>query len=69
MAIYLQKAQNAKRIYATVVHAKNNSDGNKQQGIWFIFFSYLSVDFSEIFYLFVGKMLYYMYSENEIIVF
>ncbi|KAG5316385.1 FAS synthase, partial [Acromyrmex insinuator] len=33
--IYLQKAKNAKRIYATVVYGKTNCDGYKQQGITF----------------------------------
>jgi fatty acid synthase len=33
--IFLQKAHNAKRVYATVVHAKTNCDGNKEQGITF----------------------------------
>jgi len=32
MAIYLQKKESAKRIYATVVHSKSNSDGYKDQG-------------------------------------
>jgi fatty acid synthase len=31
--VFLQKARDAKRVYATVVHAKNNSDGFKDQGI------------------------------------
>jgi fatty acid synthase len=29
VAIFLQKTSDAKRIYATLVHSKNNSDGNK----------------------------------------
>ncbi|XP_017888250.2 fatty acid synthase-like, partial [Ceratina calcarata] len=33
--ILLQKAKNAKRIYAQVVHSKSNSDGYKEQGITF----------------------------------
>ncbi|XP_024885303.1 fatty acid synthase [Temnothorax curvispinosus] len=33
--IYLQKAKNAKRIYATVVYGKTNCDGYKEQGITF----------------------------------
>ncbi|XP_070161148.1 fatty acid synthase-like [Polyergus mexicanus] len=33
--IYLQKAKKAKRIYATVVYAKTNCDGYKEQGITF----------------------------------
>ncbi|XP_032678573.1 fatty acid synthase-like isoform X2 [Odontomachus brunneus] len=33
--VYLQKAKNAKRIYATLVHAKTNCDGFKEQGITF----------------------------------
>ena len=32
VAVYLQKESMAKRIYCTVVHSKNNSDGNKTQG-------------------------------------
>ncbi|KDR18643.1 hypothetical protein L798_06624, partial [Zootermopsis nevadensis] len=31
--IFLQKAYNAKRVYATLVHAKTNCDGYKEQGI------------------------------------
>jgi fatty acid synthase len=31
----LQKAQDAKRVYAKVVHAKTNSDGYKNEGITF----------------------------------
>jgi fatty acid synthase len=31
--ILLQKARDAKRVYATVVHAKSNCDGYKEQGI------------------------------------
>ena len=34
-AILLQKHSQAKRIYATVVHAKSNTDGYKEQGITF----------------------------------
>lgn len=33
--IFLQKAKDAKRIYATVTHAKTNCDGYKEQGITF----------------------------------
>lgn len=33
--VYLQKAKKAKRIYATVVYAKTNCDGYKEQGITF----------------------------------
>jgi len=33
--IYLQKAKNAKRIYASVVYSKANCDGYKAQGITF----------------------------------
>ena len=29
VAVYLQRAPLAKRIYATVVHSKTNTDGNK----------------------------------------
>jgi len=32
VAIYLQKKESAKRIYATVVHSKNNADGYKDKG-------------------------------------
>ena len=32
VAIYIQKESEAKRIYCSVVHSKNNSDGNKSQG-------------------------------------
>lgn len=32
-AIYLQKAKDARRVYATVLHTKTNTDGNKSQGI------------------------------------
>ncbi|MFH4976009.1 hypothetical protein AB6A40_002718 [Gnathostoma spinigerum] len=34
-AILLQRASTARRIYATVVHAKSNTDGYKEQGITF----------------------------------
>lgn len=33
--VYLQKAKDARRVYATVVHAKTNCDGYKEQGITF----------------------------------
>ncbi|XP_029670079.1 fatty acid synthase-like [Formica exsecta] len=33
--VYLQKAKKAKRIYATIVYAKTNCDGYKEQGITF----------------------------------
>ncbi|KYN15123.1 PREDICTED: fatty acid synthase-like [Trachymyrmex cornetzi] len=32
-AIYLQKAKDARRVYATVIHTKTNTDGYKSQGI------------------------------------
>nr|XP_050845856.1 fatty acid synthase-like isoform X1 [Vespula vulgaris] len=32
---FLQKAKTAKRIYATIIHAKTNCDGYKQEGITF----------------------------------
>ncbi|XP_035738069.1 fatty acid synthase-like isoform X1 [Vespa mandarinia] len=32
---FLQKAKNAKRIYATIIHAKTNCDGYKKEGITF----------------------------------
>lgn len=35
VAILLQKCSEAKRIYATVVHSKSNTDGFKEQGITF----------------------------------
>lgn len=33
VVLYLQKSSNAKRVYATVVNSKTNTDGNKVQGI------------------------------------
>nr|XP_033193891.1 fatty acid synthase [Bombus vancouverensis nearcticus] len=33
--LLLQKARDARRVYATVLHAKTNTDGNKAQGITF----------------------------------
>ncbi|KAL8612603.1 hypothetical protein ACOMHN_006589 [Nucella lapillus] len=33
--VFLQKASDAKRVYATVVHTGTNADGNKEQGITF----------------------------------
>lgn len=33
--IFLQKRSDAKRIYATLIHAKTNTDGNKAEGITF----------------------------------
>ncbi|XP_028050812.1 fatty acid synthase [Monomorium pharaonis] len=33
VAIYLQKAKDARRVYATVIHTKTNTDGYKPQGI------------------------------------
>ncbi|XP_059470308.1 fatty acid synthase [Neocloeon triangulifer] len=35
VVIYLQKASVSKRVYATVVNARTNTDGNKEQGITF----------------------------------
>uniref|UniRef100_A0A1B6DTB3 Fatty acid synthase n=1 Tax=Clastoptera arizonana TaxID=38151 RepID=A0A1B6DTB3_9HEMI len=35
VVIYLQKASDAKRVYATILNAKTNTDGNKEQGITF----------------------------------
>lgn len=35
VVVYLQKSSQAKRVYATVIHAKTNTDGNKVQGITF----------------------------------
>ncbi|XP_041363356.1 fatty acid synthase-like [Gigantopelta aegis] len=35
VAIYIQKTSVAKRVYSTIVHSKNNSDGAKEQGITF----------------------------------
>lgn len=33
--IFMQKAKDAKRVYATMVHGKTNCDGFKEQGITF----------------------------------
>ncbi|KOC60060.1 Fatty acid synthase [Habropoda laboriosa] len=33
--MYLQKAKDARRVYATIIHSKTNTDGNKVQGITF----------------------------------
>jgi len=33
VAVYLQKKESSKRIYASLVHSKTNSDGYKDQGI------------------------------------
>lgn len=33
--IFLQKAKNARRVYATVLNTKCNTDGAKEQGITF----------------------------------
>jgi fatty acid synthase len=35
VVIFLQKASAAKRVYATVINARTNTDGNKEQGITF----------------------------------
>jgi fatty acid synthase len=35
VVIFLQKASVARRVYATVVNARTNTDGNKEQGITF----------------------------------
>lgn len=35
VVIFLQKASVAKRVYATVVNARTNTDGSKEQGITF----------------------------------
>ncbi|XP_075224694.1 fatty acid synthase-like [Lycorma delicatula] len=35
VVLYLQKAKDAKRVYATILNAKTNTDGNKEQGITF----------------------------------
>ncbi|XP_054286913.1 fatty acid synthase-like [Macrosteles quadrilineatus] len=35
VVVYLQKARDAKRVYATVVNSKTNTDGYKSQGITF----------------------------------
>lgn len=35
VCVFLQKEESAKRIYATLVHSRSNSDGNKEQGITF----------------------------------
>ena len=34
-AIFIQKSSCARRLYATMVHSKNNSDGSKSEGITF----------------------------------
>lgn len=34
-AIFIQRTSAARRIYATIVHAKSNTDGYKEQGITF----------------------------------
>jgi len=31
--MYLQKAKNARRVYATIIHGKTNCDGYKEEGI------------------------------------
>jgi len=36
VAVYLQKSESAKRVYATLVHSKTNSDGYKDQGIYLV---------------------------------
>jgi len=33
VAVYLQKKESAKRIYAILVHSKTNADGYRSQGI------------------------------------
>lgn len=35
VVIFLQKASAARRVYATVVNARTNTDGNKEQGVTF----------------------------------
>lgn len=35
VVVYLQKSSQAKRVYATIMNAKTNTDGNKPQGITF----------------------------------
>lgn len=35
VVIFLQKASAAKRVYATIVNARTNTDGYKEQGITF----------------------------------
>jgi len=39
VAVYLQKKESAKRIYATLIHSKTNADGFKDQGnfLFFVF--------------------------------
>lgn len=32
VAIHIQKVSAAHRVYTTIVHSKNNADGNKEQG-------------------------------------
>jgi fatty acid synthase len=33
--LFLQKAKNAKRVYANILHSKTNCDGYKEEGITF----------------------------------
>jgi fatty acid synthase len=34
-AVYLQKFKDAKRVYATLVHSRTNSDGSKEKSIYY----------------------------------
>lgn len=47
--VFLQKAKNAKRIYATIIHAKTNCDGYKKEGIMFPSKEMQSVLFKELY--------------------
>jgi fatty acid synthase len=53
-AIYLQKAENAKRIYTSVVAVKTNTDGYKERGV-----TYPSAQIQE-------KLLHEIYNEAEV---
>lgn len=35
MVVFLQRAADARRVYAHVVHARANTDGNKGEGVTF----------------------------------
>ena len=41
VAMYLQKSSNAKRVYATIVHSRSNTDGSKEQGKLLNFYVYM----------------------------
>ena len=51
VAIYLQKMESVKRVYATLVHSKTNSDGYKDNGNSLVFnFFALPADFLKHFF-------------------